>query len=174
MPGARLCTGSFGSRYHHGVENRAGLTKSWTQSPKAFHRFLSWLDDGVESSGERYVEMRRRLVSYFGRKRCLAPDELADETLTRVARKLEEQGEITDTAPARYLYIIARFVFLEYLRGADHRQTSLAESVSVAAAMVGPALPADPEDTDEALLDRQEQPCSNASSISGSSCARAP
>jgi len=77
------------------------LTKSSTHTPEEFQRFLSWLDEGVDSGGERYVEMRRRLVSYFGRKRCLSPDDLADETLTRVARKLEEQGSITDSPPAR-------------------------------------------------------------------------
>jgi hypothetical protein len=32
----------------------------------------------------------------------LSPDELADETLNRVPRRLEEEGEITDNPPARY------------------------------------------------------------------------
>jgi hypothetical protein len=103
------------------------LTKIWIQSPGAFRHLLIWLDEGVDSDGERYIEMRRRLVSYFGRKRCLSPDELADETLNRVSRKLEEQGGVTDVLPARYCYIVARFVFLEYLRGAEHRQVSLDE-----------------------------------------------
>jgi len=102
-------------------------TKSWTQTQGAFRHLLIWLDEGVDSDGKRYVEMRRRLVSYFGRKRCLSPDELADETLNRVARKLEEQGTITDAAPAQYCYIIAKFVFLEYLRAVERRQTSLDE-----------------------------------------------
>src|SRR5256885_3449554 len=95
------------------------------ESPTAFRQFLSWLDQGDDSGGERYVEMRRRLVGYFARKRCASPDELADETLTRVAKRLEEQGTITDVAPARYCYIVARFVFLEYLRSAAHRHTPL-------------------------------------------------
>jgi DNA-directed RNA polymerase specialized sigma24 family protein len=69
--------------------------------------------------------MRRRLVSYFDRKRCLSPDDLADETLSRVARRLEEQGAITDTPSARYCYIVARFVFLEYLRRREHGHVSL-------------------------------------------------
>ena len=29
--------------------------------------------------------MRRRLVAYFDRKNCIAPDDLADETMSRVA-----------------------------------------------------------------------------------------
>jgi DNA-directed RNA polymerase specialized sigma24 family protein len=111
------------------------VTKIWTQTPGAFHHLLTWLDEGVDSDGQRYVEMRRRLVSYFGRKRCLSPDELADDTLNRVARKLEEQGTITDASPARYCYIVAKFVFLEYLRGAERRQTSFDEGREVPDAM---------------------------------------
>jgi DNA-directed RNA polymerase specialized sigma24 family protein len=70
--------------------------------------------------------MRRRLVWYFGHKRCLSPDELADETLNRVARRLEEEGTIVDTQPARYCYIVAKFVFLEHLRRTDQQQSVLA------------------------------------------------
>jgi DNA-directed RNA polymerase specialized sigma24 family protein len=107
------------------------VTKIWVQTPGAFRHLLAWLDQGADSDGERYVEMRRRLVSYFGRKRCVFPDELADETLNRVSRKLEELGAITDASPAHYCYIVARFVFLEYLRGAEHHQASLDEATGV-------------------------------------------
>jgi DNA-directed RNA polymerase specialized sigma24 family protein len=69
--------------------------------------------------------MRRRLVSYFDRKNCLAPDELTDETLNRVARRLEEEGVITDATPAQYCYIVAKFVFLESLRRAESSPLSL-------------------------------------------------
>ncbi len=102
--------------------------------------------------------MRRRLVSYFGRKLCLSPDELADETLIRVARKLEEQGSITDSPPARYCYIVARFVFLEYLRGADQRRASLDDRQAAANPAVRSA-PSEGTDraSDEALLDGLDQ-----------------
>jgi DNA-directed RNA polymerase specialized sigma24 family protein len=81
-----------------------------------FARLLAWLDDGTESRGERYLEMRRRLVSYFDRRNRPAADELADETLNRVARTLEQTGSIATRPPARYCYVIARFVLLEDLR----------------------------------------------------------
>jgi DNA-directed RNA polymerase specialized sigma24 family protein len=64
---------------------------------------------------------------YFARKNCTRPDDLADETLTRVARRLEEEGGITDSPPARYCYIVARFVFLEYHRSAELREVSLTD-----------------------------------------------
>ena len=44
--------------------------------------------------------MRRRLVRYFERKQCLDADALADDTLNRVSRRLEEEGAITDASPA--------------------------------------------------------------------------
>jgi RNA polymerase sigma factor (sigma-70 family) len=90
--------------------------QSWTPTEEAFRRFLAWLDEGTDSSGERYLEMRKRLVRYFDNKQCITADDLADETLNRVARRLEEEGTITDASPAHYCYIVAKFVFLEHLR----------------------------------------------------------
>jgi DNA-directed RNA polymerase specialized sigma24 family protein len=90
--------------------------QNWALTPRAFNRLLNWLDEGTNSAGEKYLEMRRRLIAYFDRKNCSAPDELTDETLNRVARRLEEEGDIVSETAARYCYIVARFVFLEYLR----------------------------------------------------------
>lgn len=93
-------------------------------SEASLRRLLAWLDGGVDSGGDRYEEMRRRLTAYFDRKNCHAPDDLADETLNRVARRLEEEGTIGEGPPARYCYIVAKFVFLEFTReskrGAAH------------------------------------------------------
>jgi DNA-directed RNA polymerase specialized sigma24 family protein len=94
------------------------MKKHWTLSPNAFERLLNWMDGAVSSDGQRYLEMRQRLVGYFDRKGCLNPDELADETLNRVARRLEEEDLTEAETPARYCYIVARFVFLESLRNA--------------------------------------------------------
>lgn len=101
--------------------------KDWALSPRAFHALLDWLDEGAQSEGQKYLEMRRRLVTYFDRKNCSTPDELADETLNRVARRLEEEGAIEPEAPARYCYIVARFVFMEHLRGAQKGSALLEE-----------------------------------------------
>jgi DNA-directed RNA polymerase specialized sigma24 family protein len=103
------------------------LKKDWAPTQDAFRLFLQWLDEGVDSSGERYLEMRRRLVLYFDRKNCLSPDDLADETLNRVTRKLEEKGNITGLSPAHYCYVVATFVFLEYLRGSERGHTGFDE-----------------------------------------------
>lgn len=124
----------------------AELKKDWSLDPGAFRRLLNWLDEGVDSSGERYLEVRRRLVFYFVRKKCLSPDDLADETLTRIARRLEEEGTISDTPPARYCYIVARFVFLEYHRRNERTQMSLDALAGSGAAAPGLVSPPEPDD----------------------------
>jgi len=82
----------------------------------AFARLLEWLDDGSDSRGETYLEMRRRLVAYFDRRGRPDADHLADETLNRVGKTLETSGAIATTPPARYCYVVARFVLLEDIR----------------------------------------------------------
>jgi DNA-directed RNA polymerase specialized sigma24 family protein len=94
----------------HEVEREESLTQV------AFARLLEWLDDGADSGGETYLEMRRRLVAYFDRRNRPAPDALADEAFNRIGRTLEKSGSIATTPPARYCYVVARFVLLEDLR----------------------------------------------------------
>lgn len=81
-----------------------------------FDRLLAWLDGGVESHGERYLEMRRRLVAYFNRRSRQGAEELADETLNRIARTLGQPGAIATRPPARYCYAVAKYVLLEHRR----------------------------------------------------------
>ena len=102
--------------------------KDWIPSPRTFQRLLNWLDEGEPSDGHKYLRMRVRLVAYFDRKNCLTPDELADETLNRVARRLEEDGITESDTPAKYCYIVARFVFMESLR-ATKKNDALLEDV---------------------------------------------
>jgi DNA-directed RNA polymerase specialized sigma24 family protein len=104
------------------------LKKHWNLSEEAFRALLAWLDGGAESDGASYLEMRRRLVAYFDRKNSSSPEDLADETLNRVARRLEEEGEIRDATPPHFCYMTARFVYLESLRSGGHRERSLEET----------------------------------------------
>lgn len=95
------------------------MCKGGAPTAGTFNDLLRWLDAGVDSGGGTYLDMRARLVAYFDRKRCPFPDDLADETLNRVAKRLQEVGTIEDVPPARYCYIVARYVFLESLRSPE-------------------------------------------------------
>ena len=106
-------------------------------STTAFTRLLRWLDEGADTQGERYLEMRRRLVTYFDRRNRPAADLLADETFDRIARTLEESGHIRVTPPARYCYVVARFVLLEDIR-ANRRSVPLDEARIMARPVVEP------------------------------------
>ena len=106
--------------------------QGWELTQTDFVRLLSWLDAGQDSGGERYLEMRRRLHSWFDRKNCLHPETLADETLNRVARRLSEIETITDAAPAQYCYITANYVWRESLRAPQF--TALPETLELKAA----------------------------------------
>lgn len=132
----------------------AGFQPELSPGGSAFRRFLEWLDEGVDSGGEKYLEMRRRLASYFDRKNCLSPDELADETLTRVARRLIEAEGIRDATPAQYCYIVAKFVFLEYQRETRRKEVSLSVLPDFARAVprVPPLEVSDPLAAEEGLL----------------------
>src|SRR5215203_3043413 len=92
----------------------------------AFHGLLEWLDQGSDSDGQRYVEIRDRLVIYFARRNCRGPEDLADQTLNRVARRLKEERTIDDILPAQYCYVVARFVMLEALRQMHREATGIA------------------------------------------------
>jgi DNA-directed RNA polymerase specialized sigma24 family protein len=101
----------------------------------AFRRLLAWLDGGVDSHGDTYLEIRQRLVAYFDRRNCASPSELADDTLRRVASTLGQPGTMAATSPARYCYAVARFVFLEESRrreSAAVSQSAMADRSSTA------------------------------------------
>jgi DNA-directed RNA polymerase specialized sigma24 family protein len=124
-------------------------------TPTAFKRLLEWLDDGTESHGETYLEMRRRLVAYFERRDRRFADELADETLNRVGLTLDKSGTIAVTPPARYCYVVARYVLLEDFRR-DHAQVALDDDrgdMGFVVPRLGPADPQDPVALREERLD---------------------
>jgi len=46
-----------------------------------------------------------------------------------VARRLQEEGDITGVVPTQYCYIVARFVLLEHARSAAHAGLPLTQDV---------------------------------------------
>jgi DNA-directed RNA polymerase specialized sigma24 family protein len=117
------------------------LKKNWSLTESAFQQLLAWLDEGVCTEGDRYLEIRRRLVQYFDRRGCLTADELADETLNRAARKLAEVGHIENVAPAQYCYVLARFVFLEYIRRPGQKDSEFDDTACLEGIAGGPFRP---------------------------------
>ena len=82
-----------------------------------FEALLGRLGADRESAGQRYEQLRRRLVSIFEYRRCQHPEELADETLDRAAKRLLEIGSaFAGSDPASYVYGVAWNVARESFR----------------------------------------------------------
>ncbi len=95
--------------------------KSWVLTQEAFDALLGWLDPDRERAAKRYEEIRRRLIRFFTGRRCSPADVegLADETMNRVAKKVQEGlVYVGDRAP--YFYAVAHKVYLEYIKPKPH------------------------------------------------------
>jgi DNA-directed RNA polymerase specialized sigma24 family protein len=91
------------------------LTKNkWTLTQRAFDLLLAQLDADRQQAGSKYEHLRRKLMKFFEWRGCIFLEDLADETLNRLAMNLEA-GETIDHFEA-YCVGIARHVFLESLR----------------------------------------------------------
>lgn len=55
-----------------------------------FENLLQRLDPDRERAGEKYEDLRRRLIKFFEWNSCFPAEDLADETLDRVAEKLPD------------------------------------------------------------------------------------
>jgi DNA-directed RNA polymerase specialized sigma24 family protein len=86
--------------------------KIWDLSEDAFSRLLARLNGDPAQAGEEYEKLRARLIYFFERKGCRIPAELGDETINRVARKIEEGQEIKDVF--KFSFGVARLVLLEH------------------------------------------------------------
>ncbi len=81
-----------------------------------FDQLLSWLDDDPEAAGLRYEQIRRRLITIFAARGCATPEELADETIDRVARRVPDIANDYVGDQARYFFGVANNVHHEYLK----------------------------------------------------------
>ena len=92
---------------------------------QAFDRLLAHLAPDREVAAQEYERVRRMLLNFFGWRGCPSPDEPADETLDRVARKLDEGVPVEHVH--RYIYGVARRVFTDWTRQRDRERDMLAE-----------------------------------------------
>jgi DNA-directed RNA polymerase specialized sigma24 family protein len=86
---------------------------------EGFEALLAWLDPDRDRAGERYQRIRVRLIALFVWRGCAAAEDLADETLNRVARRLYEGVEVRTQVGESYVYGVAQRVFQEALRRAQ-------------------------------------------------------
>ena len=92
-------------------------------SAARFASLLARLGPDPESAGAAYEYLRRALVAFFSWRGAATPEECADETLDRLATRLDE-GLTVDNVP-RFALGIARLVLLEHWRRPEARGVRL-------------------------------------------------
>ena len=90
---------------------------------ESFDALLAQLAPDRERAGELYETIRHKLVRLFEWRGCASPEDLADETINRVARRLAEGIELRSNDPYGYFCGVAHLVYKEVLRRAarEHR-----------------------------------------------------
>jgi DNA-directed RNA polymerase specialized sigma24 family protein len=114
---------------------------------EGFASFLAWLDPDPERAARMYTDIQKRLTRMFDYRGCDQPEELADETITRVMRQSADLAESYEGDPVRYFYGVARNVV---------RQHYTARSRAQARVLLATPAPPPPEDLERrhACLDR--------------------
>jgi DNA-directed RNA polymerase specialized sigma24 family protein len=95
---------------------RAGLTA------EAFEALLARLDADRERAGERYEVIRHKLIRLFEWRGCEDAEDLADETINRVARRLAEGVQLGVSDPYSYCCGVAHLLFKEVCRNRERER----------------------------------------------------
>jgi DNA-directed RNA polymerase specialized sigma24 family protein len=99
--------------------------------PDQFEALIRHLGPDREAAGQRYEALRQRLTTVFVYRRCPNPEELADETMDRVARKLLEIGDkFEGDDPTRFVFGVAWKIAKEAFH--RHREVSLPDTWDLA------------------------------------------
>jgi DNA-directed RNA polymerase specialized sigma24 family protein len=115
---------------------------------EALAALLACLDPDPNRAGEKYEEIRRRLVYLFAWRGCSTPEDLADEAIDRVARQLVG-GLTLRSDPYAYFCGVARLLSMEERRREWREQKALDAA---------PWLPAaDPEEEPDPRLEHLRQ-----------------
>src|SRR5689334_5821287 len=81
-----------------------------------FDRLLWWLDPNPECAGELYEKIRWRLITILASRGCRIPEELADETIDRVARRVPDIEATYAGEKSLYFLGVMNNVHHEYLK----------------------------------------------------------
>lgn len=99
-------------------------------TPETFAQLLNWLAPDPDRAGEKYEQIRRGLIKIFRCRGSSIPEELADETINRVAGKLAEIVASYVGEPGSYFYAVADKIYLEYSRTASAQLRPLPAEVA--------------------------------------------
>lgn len=83
---------------------------------ESFASLLAWLDPDREVAGQKYEVIRAGLIRIFVSKGFSDAEDLADEAINRVMKKLPEIQDTYVGEPVRYFHGVARYIVREMIR----------------------------------------------------------
>ncbi|PWT88754.1 MAG: hypothetical protein C5B55_12600 [Blastocatellia bacterium] len=108
------------------AENPSSPTsRKWTLTPEAFDNLLKTFDPNRDNAAQKYLDCRANLVRFFEWRGCPFPEDHADETFNRVARKIADGEEIQKLAG--YVMGVARLLVLEIIKSLSKQREALGE-----------------------------------------------
>lgn len=107
------------------MEDAASLYAYSSMTPDDFEELLLWLDPDPDATGipdrdrgaKKYEEIRGRIIKIMRNRGCHLAEEVADETISRVCKKVKKLKATYDGDPALYFYGVAKRVYLEFTGG---------------------------------------------------------
>jgi DNA-directed RNA polymerase specialized sigma24 family protein len=99
------------------------LKNTYVLTQQAFDKLLACFAANRDEAGAQYEVMRRRLVRFFEWRGIAPAEEYADETINRVARRIDEGQEVNNLRA--YVYGVARLVLKEAVRDRDKEPVPL-------------------------------------------------
>ena len=99
--------------------------QKWTLTQDAFDKLLVAFGGDRDSAGQKYLEIRNNLTRFFEWRGCSFPEDHADETINRMAKRIAQGEEILNHSG--YASGVARLLLLEINKGRQREQSALAE-----------------------------------------------
>lgn len=105
------------------AESTASAKTKWSLTQVAFEKLLNSFSSDRDEAGAQYEIIRRKLVRFFEWRAIESADDHADETINRVARRIDE-GQTIENLKS-YFYGVARMVFMEALKERERAPIAL-------------------------------------------------
>lgn len=92
------------------------MPKDLIPTKEQFDGLMAWLGASTEDPGDKYETIRQSLVKLFVWNGCWDAEDLADETIDRVMRRVPEIAINYSGDPALYFYGVAKMMLKERRR----------------------------------------------------------
>lgn len=111
--------------------------KDWVLTRDALDKFLYWLDPDRDRAGHRHNRIHHGLCIFLAARGCTDAGSLADETINRVARQIDEGKGIDEirekpVKPETYIYAVAKNVLREYYDHPDQKKKAPLDDLAIA------------------------------------------